>query len=145
MSLEGHTEAVWCVKMMVDQGLMLTGFSLTFSVSKNIAGRYCKMHKLKLANVLTMFSMMLYFQQKYVQFDVIQFWGRNIKNYGLNHVLFYFLTFCPCHESIIKVSVKEQFLLLLNLSKKLIIPVTKVKTNVSAILGQLGICQVILR
>ena len=42
MSLEGHTEAVWCVKMMVDQGLMLTGFSLTFSVSKNIAGRYCK-------------------------------------------------------------------------------------------------------
>ena len=47
------------------------------------------MHKLKLANVLTMFSMMLYFQQKYVQFDVIQFWGRNIKNYGLNHVLFF--------------------------------------------------------
>ena len=89
MSLEGHTEAVWCVQMMVDQGLMLTGFSLTFSVSKNIAGRYCKMHKLKLANVLTMFSMMLYFQLKYVQFDVIQFWGRNIKNYGLNHVLFF--------------------------------------------------------
>ena len=48
MSLEGHTEAVWCVKMMADQGLMLTGFSLSFSVSKDIAVRYCKMHKLKL-------------------------------------------------------------------------------------------------
>ena len=64
MSLEGHAEAVWCVKMMVDQGLMLTGFSLPFSVSKKIVMRYCKMQKLKLANVLTKFSMTLFIFNK---------------------------------------------------------------------------------
>ena len=64
MSLEGHAEAVWCVKMMVDQGLMLTGFSLPFSVSKKIGMRYCKMHKLKLVNVLTKFLMTLFIFNK---------------------------------------------------------------------------------
>ena len=87
MSLEGHTEAVWCVKMMVDQGLMLTGFSLPFSVEncyevlQNAQIETCKCSD-------EVFNDAFYFQQK--QFDEIQSWEQNTNNYPLFLIFFGF-------------------------------------------------------
>ena len=130
MSLEGHTEAVWCVKMMVDQGLMLTGFSLPFSVSKKIVMRYCKMQKLKLANVLTKFSMTLFIFNK--NNSMKSSLGNEtpiIIHCFLFFLGFFFLAFSSYHMSVIKLSVKVQFVPLMNLFEKLSTSVTIVKTH----------------
>lgn len=74
------------------------------------------------------FNDAFYFQQK--QFDEIQSWERNTNNYPLFLIFWgFFLAFSSYHMSIIKLSVKVQFVPLMNLSEKLSTSVTRVKTH----------------